>query len=90
MVGGAVACNSFIVLGGVRALIACFKSNLCAERGAHSYSPATAIIAHSFDVRSQMLSEYQSALANVSALRLRAVPQPRLPFHSALPRYLAL
>ena len=31
-VGGAVACNSFIVLGGVRSLIACFNSNLCANK----------------------------------------------------------
>ncbi len=29
---GAVACNSFIVLGGVSSLIACFKSDLCANK----------------------------------------------------------
>ena len=31
-VGGAVACNSFIVLGGVNILIACFNSDLCANK----------------------------------------------------------
>jgi hypothetical protein len=31
-VGGAVACNSFIILGGVRALLACFESDLCANK----------------------------------------------------------
>ena len=30
--GGAVACNSFIILGGVRALLACFESDLCANK----------------------------------------------------------
>jgi hypothetical protein len=29
---GAVACNSFIVLGGSRLLIACLKSNLCSNK----------------------------------------------------------
>jgi len=31
-VRGAVACNSFIILGGVRALLACFESDLCANK----------------------------------------------------------
>jgi len=31
-VGGAVACNSFIILGGVRSLVACLKADMCANK----------------------------------------------------------
>jgi hypothetical protein len=31
-IGGAVACNSFIALGGVSSLIACFGSDLCSNK----------------------------------------------------------
>jgi hypothetical protein len=31
-IGGAVACNSFIILGGVKSLIACFDSDLCGNK----------------------------------------------------------
>jgi hypothetical protein len=31
-ISGAVACNSFIILGGVRSLVACFESDLCSNK----------------------------------------------------------
>ena len=38
-IGGAVACNSFIILGGVRSLIACLKSDMCANKVPIACSP---------------------------------------------------
>ncbi len=90
-VGGAVACNSFIVLGGVKSLIACFNSNLCANKvPIYSALQPPPSIAHSLDIRSQMLLGYQNASAIASALQLRAVPQPHLLSPSVLPRCLVL
>jgi hypothetical protein len=46
--GGAVACNSFVILGGVGSLIACFKSDLCANKVLTTCRPQSACLQAAF------------------------------------------
>lgn len=94
-VGGAVACNSFIVLGGVNILIACFNSDLCANKvRAPQILLFSSNSSHKFcsycDSRRQMLSEFPKVSATASTVELHAAQQRHLLLHSVVRLYLDL
>ncbi len=94
-VGGAVACNSFIALGGINILIACFNSDLCANkvplRKFFCLEAAAATrFAHCCGSRRRMPTEFPKVSATASTLELHAAQQRRLLLRSVVPPYLGL